>query len=115
MGRWHAAKAGEVCDGCGDQLEEGQDAFSFDGDNMCEGCYEDAQDCSIDFDAIGFDDGADYYFADPGGRSALRAESESNPRNLPCGECGRENILTPLDKSHGYVCDFCADQVESGY
>lgn len=30
-------------------------------------------------------------FADPGGRSALRAASRSNPRNLPCPTCGRKN------------------------
>ncbi|MBA2708306.1 MAG: hypothetical protein H0U59_10945 [Gemmatimonadaceae bacterium] len=33
-------------------------------------------------------------FADPGGRSALRARSRSNPRNLPCPSCGDENVLT---------------------
>lgn len=27
-------------------------------------------------------------FADPGGRSALRAATKSNPRNLPCPTCG---------------------------
>jgi hypothetical protein len=30
-------------------------------------------------------------FADPGGRSALRAATRSNPRNLPCPNCGAEN------------------------
>lgn len=29
-----------------------------------------------------YDDGCD--FADPGGRSALRAAGKGNPRNLPC-------------------------------
>lgn len=32
-------------------------------------------------------------FADPGGRSALRAVSKDNPRNLPCPNCGEPNRL----------------------
>jgi len=51
-------------------------------------------------------------FADPGGRSALRAESESNPRNLPCPTCGEPNRLTPKDKALGYQCNQCADRDE---
>lgn len=54
-------------------------------------------------------------FADPGGRSALRAETEDNPRNLPCPTCGREDMLTPADRARGYQCDICADQAERGY
>ena len=53
-------------------------------------------------------------FADPGGNSALRAETPSNPRNLPCPTCGRENMLTPKDKARGYQCDACADREERG-
>ena len=53
-------------------------------------------------------------FADPGGRSALRAESASNPRNLPCPTCGEPNRLTPKDRSLGYQCDTCADRDEMG-
>lgn len=53
-------------------------------------------------------------FADPGGRSALRAATKSNPRNRPCPTCGRENVLTPIDVSRGYQCDRCADRAESG-
>lgn len=30
-------------------------------------------------------------FADPGGRSSLRAASTKNPRNLPCPNCKRKN------------------------
>jgi hypothetical protein len=64
-----------------------------------------------DFDYEDRDD-----FADPGGRSALRAETEDNPRNLPCPNCGEENRLTPADRARGYQCDTCADQLESeGY
>jgi hypothetical protein len=53
-------------------------------------------------------------FADPGGRSALRASSRRNPRNLPCPTCGEPNRLTPKDKSLGYQCDACADRDEMG-
>lgn len=54
-------------------------------------------------------------FADPGGESALRAAGPGNPRNLPCPTCGRENMLTPADRMHGYQCDFCANEAERGY
>ena len=53
-------------------------------------------------------------FADPGGRSALRASSASNPRNLPCPTCGAQDVLTPADRARGYQCDRCADRAESG-
>lgn len=39
----------------------------------------------------------DIDFADPGGRSSLRAASVNNPRDLPCPTCGAENKLTPAD------------------
>lgn len=53
-------------------------------------------------------------FADPGGNSALRASSKTNPRNLPCPTCRQPNRLTPADKARGYQCDACADRVERG-
>lgn len=53
-------------------------------------------------------------FADPGGRSALRAATKDNPRNLPCPTCGAPNRLTPIDRRLGYQCDACADDAE-GY
>jgi hypothetical protein len=53
-----------------------------------------------------------YRFKDPGGRSALRAATRTNPRNLPCPTCGRENQLTPEDRRRGYQCDRCADRDE---
>ena len=53
-------------------------------------------------------------FADPGGKSALRAASKRNPRNLPCPTCGEPNRLTPADRAHGYCCDQCADRNEGG-
>lgn len=53
-------------------------------------------------------------FADPGGRSALRAATKRNPRNRPCPTCGRKNVLTPKDVALGYQCDACADAAERG-
>lgn len=54
-------------------------------------------------------------FQDPGGRSALRAATKDNPRNLPCPTCGEPNRLTPKDKALGYQCDQCADRTEGIY
>jgi hypothetical protein len=51
-------------------------------------------------------------FADPGGHSALRRAHPGNPRNLPCPRCGTEDVLTPEDVAHHYVCDRCADMAE---
>lgn len=63
-----------------------------------------------------FDDGDDgrMEFADPGGRSSLRAAGKGNPRNLPCPNCGTKNVLTPKDRALGYQCDACADATERG-
>jgi len=54
-------------------------------------------------------------FADPGGKSALRAASPDNPRDQPCPTCGSENRLTPKDVALGYQCDRCADRAEQGW
>ncbi len=51
-------------------------------------------------------------FQDPGGNSALRKETPSNPRNLPCPTCGEPNRLTPADRAQGYQCNACADRAE---
>jgi len=53
-------------------------------------------------------------FAEPGGKSALRAATKNNPRNLPCPTCGKENALTPADVARHYQCDDCADAAEGG-
>lgn len=53
-------------------------------------------------------------FAEPGGNSALRASTPSNPRNLPCPTCRAPNRLTPTDQARGYQCDRCADRAEAG-
>ena len=45
-------------------------------------------------------------FADPGGRSALRA----GKRIFPCPTCKQPNKLTAEDKKRGYQCDDCADR-----
>ncbi len=73
--------------------------MSWDGDDY--GDRDDDRDCDIDF-------------ADPGGRSALRAATKDNPRNLPCPNCGEKNRLTRADKARGYQCDSCADRCERG-
>ena len=51
-------------------------------------------------------------FAEPGGNSALRRASKSNPRNLPCPTCGEPNRLTPADRARHYQCDACSDRDE---
>jgi len=53
-------------------------------------------------------------FADPGGESALRASSETNPRIYSCPTCDRPNVLTRLDRNLGYQCDSCASADEGG-
>lgn len=58
------------------------------------------------------DGDADLDFADPGGRSALRAATEDNPRIYPCPSCGRPDRLTAKDVALGYQCDRCADAAE---
>ena len=54
-------------------------------------------------------------FADPGGNSALRAETPDNPRIYPCPTCKTPNVLTRIDVAKGYQCDSCADRSERGY
>jgi hypothetical protein len=52
-------------------------------------------------------------FANEG--SALRAETDDNPRIFPCPTCGGENRLTQIDVDRGYQCDPCADRAEGGF
>lgn len=101
-----------TCEGCG-----------LAGCNGCDGeCVPEVDaecpDCGReDCDGHDYDDDRDHDldFADPGGRSALRAASASNPRDLPCPTCGAENVLTPADVAHGYQCDRCADRDEGRF
>lgn len=63
-----------------------------------------------DFDGEPIDQDDDDAFADPGGRSALRA----GPRIHPCPTCGEPNRLSDADVRHHYQCDDCADAAERG-
>lgn len=67
-----------------------------------------------DYDGGENDFDNDHPFANPGGKSALRASGKGNPRNLPCPTCKEPNRLTRKDKSLGYQCDQCADRDEGG-
>lgn len=49
-------------------------------------------------------------FADPGGKSALRAGN----RVHPCPTCKAPNRLSAKDVALGYQCDTCADKAERG-
>ncbi len=51
-------------------------------------------------------------FADPGGRSALRAAGPGNPRRFPCPTCKKPDQLTAADVRAGYQCNGCADSLE---
>lgn len=84
------------------------------------------------------EDGLDWGFADPGGRSALRAATygncprcrkkigsrddyckhcgqQLNPQKFPCPTCGTKNVLTAADVQHRYQCNRCADRAEGRY
>lgn len=112
---WIKAEGGEVCEGCLEELEEGEDIYERGKDVYCEGCREEDMmddESSYDdddylIDGVGFEEPSQY-----GGRSSLRAETEDNPRNLPCPTCGAENALTPLDRANSYQCNRCADRDE---
>ncbi len=85
------------------------DEDEYDDEDEDEREYYDDRDCDEDdylIDGVGF--------ADPGGNSALRAATASNPRNLPCPTCESPNRLTPADVRRGYQCDGCADRAEGG-
>ena len=115
---WEKACGDETCCECGETLEDGEDMYVATGANSetyCEGCHDDMcedecyddRDCDEDdylIDGVGF--------ADPGGRSALRAETEDNPRDQDCPTCGAEKVLTRIDRQRGYQCDSCADRAE---
>jgi hypothetical protein len=109
-----------ICDVC----EEGVDLTQ--PDQYIRAFITDHRKCIVaDEDDFGdrrdpYDDGDDWQidgvgFADPGGRSALRAATPDNPRNLPCPTCKRPNMLTPIDQQRGYQCDICADALERGF
>lgn len=93
------------CQECGELLEDHEE------EEFCTSC-QDYYDSEYGSNAFDSDYNFEPSFADPGGRSALRAATEDNPRNLPCPTCGEPNRLTPEDKARGYCCDRCADLVE---
>ena len=74
-------------------------------DDVTTGIAENNVDDDDDYDDFDDDD-----FADPGGRSSLRA----GIRNRPCPTCGYPNRLTARDVELGYQCDRCADARERG-
>lgn len=87
--------------------------------NVCKNCHEEAVDCkNADLEYEGYEDEElidGVGFANPGGNSALRAETPDNPRDRPCPECGTKNVLTRIDTAHGYCYDRCADRKERGF
>jgi hypothetical protein len=84
-----------------DDFDEEDDEFFDEDDN------EDDDDLREHIDGVGF--------ADPGGNSALRAETIDNPRIYPCPTCGTPNRLTAIDMQRGYCCDDCAARTERGF
>jgi hypothetical protein len=78
----------------------------------CPKCSRNISRCSCELDGEDPIDGVG--FADPGGESALRAETCFNPRDRPCPSCHRPNALTRIDVGKGYQCDRCADAAERG-
>ena len=87
------------------EAEEGEDPARQDEQDFGDPHDRDDRDDDNLIDGVGF--------ANAG--SALRAETENNPRNLPCPTCGAEDVLTPLDRARGYQCDRCADAAEGRY
>lgn len=87
-----------------DGPESGDGGEDDDDDDYDDYVYDNEDDRPID--GVGF--------ADPGGKSALRAATKENPRDCACPQCGAENVLTRIDRQRGYVCDPCADRNEGG-
>lgn len=120
----------EKCEFCDEHLDDCDDIttrYNDAGDIIYyhDDCYLEQKDMEYEAscearEASRYSDDDDYLidgvgFADPGGHSALRAETDDNPRNLPCPTCGSPNRLTPLDRARGYQCNSCADKEERGW
>lgn len=82
---------------------------------------DESSDCEPDFYDHDHEDGPEFDereelnfddFANPGGNSALRAATASNPRIHPCPTCESPNKLTQKDVGLGYCCDDCAEANE---
>ena len=97
---------------CGDINELHDGSLVYDEESYCQGCCEAHNPRRLDGDDR---EDSGIHFADPGGTSSLRAATPTNPRNLPCPDCGDEDVLTPLDVACGYHCDRCSDQAEGGF
>jgi hypothetical protein len=102
-----------TCPNCCESYEDNGGPVGTEKGLMCDLCFEGYMDARTDPDQSLDYDGSPLEFKCEG--SALRAASESNPRNLPCPTCGGANRLTPKDKALGYQCDSCADAAERGY
>ena len=70
--------------------------------------------CAGDYDPDEFQERVER-FADPFGDSALHPATPDDPRNLPCPNCGTENVLTQRDVDSHYQCNRCADAAERGF
>ncbi len=102
------------CTWCGEPIE-GEPVMVNESLPCCsEECAEDFKNEANEYDEFDYNliDGVG--FADPGGNSALRAETPDNPRDQPCPTCGAENVLTRIDVQRGYQCNRCADMLERG-
>lgn len=99
------------CEECGANLT-GRDVWEEDAEGtpgwFCSECA-DQEESEDDPDYNDRDD-----FADPGGRSALRAAGPRNPRDQRCPTCGWPDRLTRRDVELGYQCDRCGDAIEQG-
>ena len=93
----------DECDCHLDDFDE-TDEFDYEEDDEDD---EDEDEDNYPIDGVGF--------ADPGGVSALRAETEDNPRDRPCPTCGEPNRLTRIDEMRGYQCDRCSEIEERGF
>jgi hypothetical protein len=125
-----AAEAARIVDGLGVEMNAHERSYIIDGiADEIHTMDGDSEDTDIDWEDFALEileegrdqeraERAELYgeieVADPGGRSALRAATPDNPRNLPCPSCGVANRLTPADRARGYRCDTCADRAEAG-
>ena len=101
-------KAPAICDCCEEEFIP-----KFKGDNICQACHDDEYEDPTDF----LDDEEQWArqrFADPGGESALHAETATDKRIYPCPTCHQPNRLTRKDKQSHYQCDACAKRDEGG-
>jgi hypothetical protein len=80
------------------RIRRWREAEDLEAGDFCDGCGWHWSECECPV------------FADPGGRSALRAGA----RTEPCGSCGEPEKLTKEDIALGYQCDDCADRAERG-